>query len=87
MLDESILVYLDNLLAFSTDNKLHYDNVCRALEHLHEKKLKAISSKCEIAVSKAEYLGHIVENGIIAMDPEKICAVVDWPVHILVKQL
>ena len=49
-------------------------------------KLKAKGSKCEFSVTKVEYLGHIVENGTVAMDPEKICAVVDWPVPILVKQ-
>ena len=39
--------------------------------------LKAKGSKCVFAVTKVEYLGHIVENGTVAMDPEKICAVVD----------
>ena len=83
----SLLVYLDDLLVFSADIELHYDDICKTLEWLHENKLKAKGSKCEFSVSKVKYLGHIVENGTVAMDPEKICAVVDWPVPILVKQL
>ena len=52
-----------------------------------EKKLKAKGSKCEFAVSKFEYLSHTIENGTVAMDLERIRAVVDWPVAVSVKQL
>ena len=72
MLDESLLVYLDNLLVFSADIESHYDNIFKTLEPLHENKLKAKGSKREFAVSKVTYLSHIVENGTVAMDPEKI---------------
>ena len=67
MLDESLLVYLDNLFVFSTDIESHYDDICKALEWLCEKKLKAKGSKCEFIVTKVEYLGHIVENRTLAM--------------------
>ena len=83
MLDKGLLVYLDNLLVFRTDTELHYDYICKTLEYLCEKKLKAKGSKCKFAVTKVEYLSYIVENRTIAMDPKKICAIVDWPVHIL----
>ena len=87
MLDESLLVYFDDLLIFNTDIELHYDDVCKGLKQLHENKLKAKGSKCEFAVTKVEYLGYIIENGTVAMDPEKIRAVVAWPVPVLLKQL
>ena len=86
MFDESLLVYLDDLLVFNADIELHYDDIHRTLEWLHENKLKAKGSKSKLAVAKVEYLGHIVENETVAMDPEKICIVVYWPVPILVKQ-
>ena len=54
---------------------------------MHENKIKKKVSKCEFAVTRVEYLVYIVKNGTIAMDPEKIFAVVDWPVPILIKQL
>ena len=87
MLDESLLVYLDALLIFSTDIESHYDNVCTSLEWLCENKLKAEGSNCEFSIIKVEYLGHIVENGTVDMDPEKIFAVVNWLLPVLVKQL
>ena len=35
--------------------------------------------KCEFATTSVEYLGHIVSNGNIAIDPEKMKAVTEWP--------
>ena len=71
ILDESLLVYLDSLLVFSTDIELHYDNIHKTLEWLHENKLKAKGFKYEFAITKVEYLGHIVENETFAMDFER----------------
>ena len=34
-----------------------------------------------------EYLGHIISNGVVAPDPLKITAMVDWPVLHTVTQL
>ena len=87
MLDKILLVYLDDLVLFSADIELHYNDLCETLEQLYDNKLKAKGSKCEFAVSKVEYLGYIVENRTIAMDPKKICAVIDWLLPVLVKQL
>ena len=77
ILDESLLVYLDNLLVFNADIELNYDDICKNLEQLHENKLKAKGSKYGFAITKVEYLGHIVQNRTFAMDPEKTCTVVD----------
>ena len=85
-MDENFLIYFDNLHVFSADIELHYDNICKTLEQLHENNLKAKGSKWNFAVSKVESLGHIVENGTVAIDLEKSRAVVHWPVHILIKQ-
>ena len=84
MLTKSFLVYLDNLLILSTNIELHYDGICKNLEWFHENKSKAKDSKYKYAVTKVEYFGYIVENGTITMDSEKICAIVDWPVPLLV---
>ena len=87
MLDEGLLICLDNLLVFSTDIELRYNDVCKTLEQLCENHLKAKGSKCEFAVTKVEYLAHIVKNGTIAIVTEKIHAVYYWSDPILVKQL
>ena len=76
ILDESLLVYIDNLHVFNADIELHYDDICQTLEWLHENRLKTKVSKCDFAVTKFKNLGHIVENRTVAMGPEKIRAIV-----------
>ena len=74
------MVYLDDLLVFSADIELHYNDIYKTLEQLCDNHLNAKGSKCKFAVPKVEYLSYIVENGTVAMDPEKFRAVVEWPV-------
>ena len=87
ILNKNLLVYLDGLLIFSADIELHYDDTYKKYGMIAWKMLKTWGSKCKFTVIKVEYLGHIVENGTVAMDPLKICSLVDWPVLILVKQI
>ena len=71
MLDESLLVGFYDLLVFSVDIEPQYNDIHKALEQLYENCLNTKGSKYEFTVSKVEYLGHIAENGTIAMDPKK----------------
>ena len=48
----------------------------KLLDHQWICKLK----KCDFATKSVEYLGHIVSDGRIAIDPDKMKAVTDWPV-------
>ena len=43
--------------------------------------------KCEFNKTRVEYLGMIIEEGKIAMDPVKLGGIRDWPVPITVKQV
>ena len=49
--------------------------------------MKAKGNKYVFAVTKVEYLHHIVANGTLAMDPEKVRAVASWPPPKSVKSL
>ena len=41
MLDESLLVYFDDLLVFKADIELNYDDIYKTLEQLCENKVKS----------------------------------------------
>ena len=51
-------------------------------ESLYEK-----DSKCDLGMKKFLYLGHIISAEGIHMDPEKICAIVEWPSPVNLTQL
>ena len=40
MLDESLLIYLDDLLIFRAEIQSHYNDIHKALEQFHDNKLK-----------------------------------------------
>ena len=48
----------------------------KLLDHQWICKLK----KCDFTTKSVEYLGHIVSDRCIAIDPNKIKVVTDWPV-------
>ena len=49
------------------------------LELLREHKLYEKLSKCDFYKDKIHYLGHIISNEGISIDPEKIEAIMNWP--------
>jgi len=49
------------------------------MEHLQKHKLYLKPEKCEFDQSEVEYLGVIVGNGKIRMDPVKIQGISEWP--------
>jgi hypothetical protein len=57
------------------------------LQLLKEKQLYAKPSKCFFGVKEVEYLGHIVSHEGVKVDPNKIKAMVDWPIPKTLKNL
>ena len=49
------------------------------LAHLRKHKLYLKAEKCEFEKTRIEYLGLIISQNSVEMDPAKIAAVVDWP--------
>ena len=50
------------------------------LERLREHKLYLKPEKCEFERLQIEYLGVIVSEGSVEMDPVKVSGVAEWPV-------
>ena len=70
---------MDDLLVYSTTEAAHLRNVRETLQRLRENKLHARRDKCDVCVQSTPFLGHIIEAGVVRVDPEKISAVKDWP--------
>jgi hypothetical protein len=57
------------------------------LQLLKEQQLYAKPSKCFFGVNEVEYLGHIVFHEGVKADPNKIKAMMDWPIPKTLKNL
>ena len=86
-LDRFVVCYLDDLLIYSANQSEHQEHVRLVLEKLREVGLYAKLEKCKFNVSQVEFLGYIVTEKGVRMDPEKVKAVLNWATPISVKGL
>jgi len=75
-----VVVYLDDILIFTKTEEEHERVVQRVLEILMEHKLFLCSEKCEFHRKQIEYLGLVISENKVAMDPVKVAGVRKWPV-------
>lgn len=78
-LDSFVIVYLDDILVYSTSEEAHEEHLSTVLSILRKEKLYAKASKCEFFCSRTEFLGHIISADGIAPDPKKLDAIAAWP--------
>jgi hypothetical protein len=62
-------------------------HVDKVLQLLKEQQLYAKPSKCFFGVKEVEYLGDIVSHEGVKVDPNKIKAMMDWPIPKTLKNL
>ena len=74
-----VIVYLDDILIFSSTIEEHRTLVPLVLNILQKAKLTCKPEKCQFETQEIEYLGYIITPGRIKMDPAKIAGVVEWP--------
>ncbi|XP_072293407.1 uncharacterized protein [Eucyclogobius newberryi] len=84
---QSLLLYLDDIIVFSSDVGQHLGRLDGVLSRLHQEGLKVKLSKCSFFRREVSYLGHIISDKGVATDPGKIQAVADWPVPTTVSEL
>lgn len=87
LLHEECMVYIDDVVIFSTDFKTHLERLTRVFNRLRQHNLKLKAKKCIFARSKITYLGHQVSADGIAKDPEKTKSVDSWETPKNVKEL
>ena len=67
-----VVHYIDDFLIYSSTWDEHVDDVHRLLTRLREAHLSARPTKCHVACSSVEFLGHIVGKGEVKPTPKKI---------------
>ncbi|GKE45949.1 hypothetical protein Tco_1473233, partial [Tanacetum coccineum] len=60
------------------DSKENEEHLKAILELLKKEELYAKFSKCEFWIPKVQFLGHVIDNQGIHVDPAKIKSIKDW---------
>ncbi|KAA3470271.1 DNA/RNA polymerases superfamily protein [Gossypium australe] len=77
-LDRFVVVFIDDILVYSRDERERVKHLRTVLQTLQEKQLYTKFSKCEFWLWEVGFLGHIVSAKGISVDPSKILAIVNW---------
>jgi len=77
-LDKFVIVFLDDILIYYKSKEEHEYHVRLVLQVIREHHLYAKLSKCSFYQEQVHYLGHIVLEEGIVVDPEKIEAIRGW---------
>ncbi|GJW41541.1 putative nucleotidyltransferase, ribonuclease H [Tanacetum coccineum] len=77
-LDKFVIVFIDDILIYSKTKEEHEVHLKLVLELLRKEKLYAKFSKCEFWLQEVHFLGHVVNQSGIHVDPSKIEAVKNW---------
>ncbi|PKA54038.1 RNA-directed DNA polymerase like [Apostasia shenzhenica] len=78
-LDKFIIVFIDDILIYSSSEEEYEEHLKMALKTLRDKKLYVKLNKCEFWLQQVAFLGHIISSSGMAVDPSKIEAITDWP--------
>ena len=76
--DRFVMVFIDDILVYSKDREDHDTHLRVVLETLRNEQLYAKMSKCEFWLREVSFLGHIISEEGIRVDPSKIEVILKW---------
>jgi hypothetical protein len=78
-LDKFVIVFLDDILVYTKTEEENEQHLRMVLQVLREHQLYTKLSKCSFYQRQIHYLGHIISEEGIVLDPEKVEAIREWP--------
>lgn len=78
VLDIFAVAYLDDILIFSADRESHTDHLRQVILRLRKAGLYAKASKCVFYQTQVEFLGFIVSDKGVSMDPKRVTDITSW---------
>ena len=76
---KTCLVYLDDVIVIGRTFEEHLKNLEDVFRRLRNANLQLSTKKCHLFQKEVKYLGHLVSENGVTVDPDKIRAVQEWP--------
>ncbi|MCH90591.1 RNA-directed DNA polymerase (Reverse transcriptase), partial [Trifolium medium] len=80
LLRKTVLVFFDDILVYSKSWQEHLVHLEQVLKVLQTHGLVANKKKCQFGQQSIEYLGHLINGEGVAVDPNKVMSVTNWPI-------
>jgi hypothetical protein len=77
-LDNFVVVFLDDILIYSKTEAEHEHHLRLVLGALRKNQFYGKLKKCAFWLSEVAFLGHVINQQGIAVDPKNVAAVVEW---------
>ena len=74
---QNVEVYVDDMLVKSLDEERHLDDLQKTFDTLRRHQMKLIPNKCAFGVLSGKFLGFMVSQRGIEVNPDKIQAILD----------
>ena len=87
LLWNTAIVYLDDILIFSTNKEEHFKRINEVLMKIKEAGLRVNPEKCIFLTTETKFLGHIINNEGVKVDENKIEAIKNFVRPKCLKQL
>ncbi len=78
-LNKFLLVYMDDLIIYSPSAEQHLKDLNHTFSRLDKAGLRLKIDKCQFFQTKLKYLGFVVSQEGISLDPDKVSAVRNFP--------
>ncbi|GMQ12089.1 hypothetical protein CsSME_00054546 [Camellia sinensis var. sinensis] len=77
-LDRFVVVYLDDIVIYSTTLEEHVGHLQTIFKTLRENELYVKKEKCSFAKEEVSFLGHKIKGGKLSMEEDKVRAIKEW---------
>lgn len=82
----SLLCYLDDLLIFAPTEESAFDRLRVVFQKLRDNNLKLSPKKCHLLQETVTFLGHVIDQNGVAVDPGKVSTIADMPKEALMEE-
>ncbi|CAI7882135.1 unnamed protein product [Closterium sp. NIES-54] len=72
LLDKCVIIYLDDILVYSRNKQQHLADLEAVFTVLDKHRLLTKGSKCKFLQDRLEFMGHIISEAGVEIDPKKL---------------